>query len=427
MVRAGWVQEPAYKAEDFNKPEVPQAFTGRFYAGIQTGISILETKLLGSRGAGGTLQADFGDEGWASSIFAGYGLYVGNWYLALEADVGKGSGGWSHAHVPAQRVFSLSRDYEYGLSAIIGRSFVGGTMIYGKAGVVAAQFNTDYQLNEPPAEGVSDRRTEAGIRVGLGGTAPITQNLAVRVEHTYSAFSSYDIPCCIRPAGGMPDNFTNDEAITSFGLLYTLGGIPVAMTSAHLNYSGPYVGGQVGHDALSTWTTGPRDAGTTLTANFGDLGFTGGVFGGYGIQFGKVYLGGELDAELSKTHSGHERDGGGRSFLVDKQWTAGASLRAGYVVNDTALLYARLGVVGTHFGVDFVSGGGKAFSESHTKAGLRFGGGMEFPVSDDFIVRLDYTHTMYPEFSMTGPGKPDTYRPKEDLFRLGVLHNFDAN
>ena len=55
MVRAGLVQEAAYKDEDFKKPEVPRDSQGRFYVGAQTGISNVETKLLGSRGNGGTL------------------------------------------------------------------------------------------------------------------------------------------------------------------------------------------------------------------------------------------------------------------------------------------------------------------------------------------------------------------------------------
>lgn len=425
MVTAGLVQEPAYKAEDFKRPEVPLDAQGRFFVGAQTGIGNLETKLEGSRGSNGTLQADFGDESWASSVFGGYGVYLGSWYLALEADVGKSTDGWNHDHTPGERVYSVRRDWEYGLSGVIGRTFTGGTMLYGKAGVVAAEFETDYQLNR---RGTNDRRTEPGIRVGFGATAPITPELAVRMEHTYSAFSSYEIDCCISPAStGTPDNFTNDEAITSFGLVYTFGGVPGAMTSANINYQGFYVGGQVGHDAQSVWTTGPRDSGTTLTANFGDLGYTGGAFGGYGMQLGSFYVGGELEADLAKVHGDHEREGGGRTFAVEKQWSYGASVRAGYVVNNTALLYARVGVVQTRFKVDF-SRGSNSLSSNYDETGLRFGGGMEFPVSDDFIVRLDYTHTSYPQFDMVTPpdSEVEQFRPKDDLFRLGILHQFAA-
>jgi hypothetical protein len=58
MIRAGLIQEPAYKDEDFKKPEVPSDIQGRFYVGFQTGLTNLETKLQGPRGSAGTLQAD---------------------------------------------------------------------------------------------------------------------------------------------------------------------------------------------------------------------------------------------------------------------------------------------------------------------------------------------------------------------------------
>lgn len=421
-IRAGLVQEPAYKDSDFAKPEVPRDTQGRFYVGLKTGLTNLETKLQGSRGASGTLQADFGDEGWATGGFAGYGIYIGDWFLALEADLSKASGAWSHTHVPDERIFSVSRGVEYGLSGLIGRSFTGGTMLYGKAGVAAARFDTDYQLQQM---GVQDRRTESGIRVGIGGSAPLTPDLGVRLEHTFSAFKSYDISCCIKPPSGSPDNFTNDEVMTSVGLVYTFGGVPGAMKSANINYRGFYVGGQVGNDALQTWTTGPRESGTTLTTTFSDLGYTAGLFGGYGFQFGKLYLGGEVEAELGKSHSDHEREGGGRSFSLEKQWSYGASVRAGYVVNDTALLYGRVGIVETRFQVDYARGN-NSLSTQYTKAGLRFGGGMEFPTSNNLIVRLDYTHTSYPQFSLTTPpdGEVEQYHPKDDMFRVGLLGQF---
>ncbi len=424
MIRAGIVQEPAYKDEDFKRAEVPNDVQGRFYVGVQTGLTNLETKLQGPRGNGGTLQADFGDEGWAGGVLAGYGLYMGDWFLGLEADLTDATGGWDHTHVPNERIFSVSREWEYGLSGVIGRSFKGGTMLYGKAGVVAARFATDYQLRN---KGTQDRRTEPGIRVGIGGFAPITPALGVRLEHTYSAFNSYDIDCCIVPAGGTPDNFTNDETMTSAALVYTFGAVPGAVQSANIDYRGFYAGGQVGHDALSTWSTGPRESNTTLTANFGDLGYTAGLFGGYGFQLNNLYFGGELEAELAKAHSDHERIGGGQSFSLEKQWTYGASARAGYVLNNTALLYGRIGLVETRFQLDYARGN-NSLSAQYTKSGVRFGGGMEFPASDNLIVRLDYTHTSYPQFSLTTPpgGDVQQYRPKDDLFRIGLLGQFSS-
>ena len=142
--------------------------------------------------------------------------------------------------------------------------------------------------------------------------------------------------------------------------------------------------------------TGPRDGGTTRTADFGDLGYTGGAFGGYGLQFGNFYVGGELEAELGKVHSNQERVGGGRSFVTEKQWSYGASLR-GRLCGEQH----RAALCPRRRGADPLSTSTSpaaiiVFPMHYDETGLRFGGGMEFPVADDFIVRLDYTHTSYP-------------------------------
>ena len=69
MLTAGLAQEPAYKAEDFKKPDVPlPQLRAVSSLAFQTGIGNLETKLQGSRGNNGTLKADFGDDTWARRV-----------------------------------------------------------------------------------------------------------------------------------------------------------------------------------------------------------------------------------------------------------------------------------------------------------------------------------------------------------------------
>jgi opacity protein-like surface antigen len=424
MIRAGLVQEPAYKPADFQEPDVTKDFQGRFYAGVKGGVANVATMLQGSRGSGGNLQADFGDEGWAGGGLAGYGLYMGDWYLAVEGELDKTGGGWTHQHIPSNRIFSVSSDYSYGFSGTIGRSFNGGTMLYAKGGLVFTDFLTSYQFGSDSSQG---SHTEPGLSVGFGASAPLTPELAIRLEHTYTSYRDYNINCCVKPAGGTPDNFSNYETMTSLGLVYTFGGDPHAIKSADVNYRGFYLGGQAGQDATSTWSNGPRESGTTLTATFGDLGYTAGLFGGYGIQANQFYLGGELEAELGKTNSDHESDPSGRHFAVEKQWDVGASVLGGYVVNRTALLYGRVGVAETRFQADY-STGDNAVSTPYTLAGLRFGGGVAFPVSNNVFVRADYTHTAYPGFNLVATPKDiENYQPKDDLFRVGLFYKFPSN
>lgn len=424
MLRAGLVQEPAYKPDDLLKPDITRDSQGRFYAGVKTGVNNVQTMLFGSRGSGGSNQADFGDEGWAGGALAGYGIYLSDWYLGLEAELDKNSGGWTHQHVPGERVFSVSTDYSYGFSGTIGHSFAGGTMLYGKGGINFADFLTSYQLG---SDGSQMHRVEPGLNVGFGASAPLTPELAIRLEHTYASYRDYNIDCCVKPKGGTPDNFSNYETLTSLGLVYTFGGDPQATKSADVSYRGFYLGGQGGQDALSMTNSGPRDAGTALTAHYGDLGYTAGLFGGYGAQLDQFYVGGELEAEISKTHADHERDPSGRHSAVERQWDYGASVLGGYVVNRTALLYGRVGIAETRYQVDYATGD-KNISAPYDLAGLRFGGGIAFPMWNNVFVRAEYTHTAYPAFNLVATPKDTEYfQPKDDLFRVGVLYQFSAN
>lgn len=424
MLRAGLVQEPAYKPDDLLKPDVTIDSQGRFYAGLKTGVSNVQTMLMGSRGSGGSNQADFGDEGWAGGAFAGYAFYFADWYLAVEGELDKTSGGWTHQHVPNERVFSVTTDYSFGFSGAIGHSFAGGTMLYAKGGMNFADFLTNYQLGADSSQG---HRTEPGLSVGFGASAPLTPQLAVRLEHTYTSYRDYNINCCVKPAGGTPDNFSNYETLTSIGLVYTFGGDPQATKSADVNYRGFYLGLQGGQDAMSTSNSGPRDAGTTLTANYGDLGYTAGVFGGYGAQIDQFYVGGELEVEIGKTNSDHERDPSGRHSAVEKEWDCGASVLGGYVVNQTALLYGRVGVAETRFQANYATGD-KNISAPFNVAGLRFGAGVAFPMANNVFVRAEYTHTAYPAFNLVAtPKDTEYYQPADDLFRVGVLYQFSAN
>ena len=428
MFRAGAVQAAVYKPDDFKKPEVPQEIRRTFYVGFQTGPTVVGTKLQGSRGNAGSLQADFAGDGWVGSILAGYGVYLGDWFLGLEADIGKGSGGWNHANVPNERVFSVSQQLSYGLSVLAGRTFQGGTMLYGKAGVTASRFDTDYELHSDSAH---QRQTQGGLRIGMGGSVPITRQLSLRLEHTFAAFESYSINCCVEPPrpDAERDNFTNDETRTTVGLIYQFGAdsksvVPVSKT----NFGGFYGGLQVGHEALWTRTTGPRESGRTLTADFGDTGFTGGIFAGYGRQLANIYIGGELEAELAKTTWDHLREPSGRTYSLENDGTFGASVRAGYVVNDTALLYARFGAVQSQLNVDYQRGNNNVSARDFV-TGVRFGAGMEFPASESVFLRLDYTHTNYSRTSLITPPdqEMESYKSQTDLFRFGVLRRFQPH
>ena len=87
-----------------------------------------------------------------------------------------------------------------------------------------------------------------------------------------------------------------------------------------------------------------------------------------------LFVGLEADIEFADHNFDLERQGGGRQVKVQKQWSYGVGLRAGYVVGRAALVYGRAGFVETDFKTDYATEGGVNLSQSRLKPGLRVGG-----------------------------------------------------
>ncbi len=425
MVRIGRTQDPAYAPGALDAADVAQPRSGGLYIGVKAGHIAPETKLAGERGNGGTLEADFGDRGFAGGAFVGYGFVLGDWYAGIEADVTEGDADWNHQRTPGGRVFSVERNEAYGLSALFGRYMAGGSMLYTRAGVVFTETDTQYETNEnAPGQQFARSATDFGLRFGVGGSVPLSERLAFRLEYEYAAFDDYRI------GPGAGDVFANDESGAWIGLAYHFGPVaPVSTTATTIDFSGWSWGLTIGHGALGSQTTGDRDAGSVLVADFSDTGVTGGVFAGYALAFGPVLIAGDVEAEYSDANWDHERDPTGRSFAVSKKDSFGAGLRVGYAFNDAALLYARVGVVNTRFDLEY-DRGNRNLSEDERATGIRYGLGMELPASQNLAIRLDYSFTDYGTLSLNTPaqgGSPagtETYETTESLFRMGSVFRY---
>ncbi len=392
------------------------------YVGVRGGVSSLATMLDGPRqGPNGSLTADFGDFGLSGSVVGGIAVDIAKWSLGLEADIGLADVDWDHSRLPGGRVFSVDRNENFGMSGLIGRRLSGGSLLYGRAGVRLANFTTNYERT-----GNTARRdeTELGFEYGVGVRAPVSSNISLSMEYVHSAFDDYALG-----VGGnnLPDRFANTESAVRFGASYHFNPIPREVEPAvSYNFAGGYWGLQVGHGGFASRTTGARLAegvppvDSILNADFGDTGFTFGGLAGYNFQTGSFVYGAEIDAELAQQQWDHFRQPNGRVFSVEKVASLGASVRAGYAVSSNALVYGRVGVVGSLFDTDF-SNSGFSGSQEQWRTGLRFGGGIEVPVSDSIAVRLDYTFTDYGTHVLATPPGDERYDTQESLFRLGGI------
>lgn len=422
MGRIGIETEDAFSEEELaNAPGVDNT---DIYLGVRGGVTSLMTLLDGERqpGQSGRLTADFGSFGLTGDIFGGIGVDIARWYVGLEADASLSDARWDHSRLPGGRVFSVRREESFGGALLAGRRLDSGALAYGRAGVRGSTFDTRYA-----SAGSSSAETETrlGFEYGVGTRVPVSDHFSIGMEYVHAVFDDY----LMAPGNGEPDAFGNSESTARISAAWHFNPIPRSADAATpRDFGGTYWGLQVGHGGLSSFTTGDRQAegvpptASVLNADFGDTGFTAGLLVGHNLQMGQFVLGGEIDAELAQQEWNHERDPSGRDFSIEKVASASASVRAGVILNDAALAYARVGVTGSYFDIDFDNPSPNTpVTSENWRAGLRYGGGLEVPVDDSLALRFDYTFTDYGTLSLLTPSGLETYDTTESLFRLGAI------
>lgn len=414
MLSVGADLDPAFGSDD---PAAGISADG-FYIGAFGADGAVLSAVDGPRGGGaGTLVADFGGFGQSAGLFGGYRAMIGDFALGVEIEGEVSNADWQHL---GGRTFSVDRQNSIAASALLGHETANGVLLYGRAGVASTEFESRYERGGNATE-LSER--EFGPRVAVGAEFPVGSRISGRMEYTYTSYDDYAIGA---PLGANDDDFANTEAMARFGMVYHFGAGDEDETMP-VDFSGPYAGVQVGHGTLVTENVGlrPNDAAPDflLDVTRSGQGLTGGPFAGYGEVFDGVYLGVEAEAELSNANWNIERDPDRRVYSVEKKGSVGGSVRAGYVLNESVLLYLRGGVVGTRFETDYATPAGSV-EQSEFQAGARFGGGVEFALNEDFRMRLDYTRTIYPSYTVTNPLGTDSFDTDENLFRLGVAYRF---
>lgn len=415
----GAALDPRY---DKDRATLARQGSGGFYAGLQMGDLAVLTKTDSVRGAGGSLTAGFGDHGPAGGIFAGYRGSYGALVLGAELEAEFADPSWRHL---GGREFGVSRGNAYALSGIMGLRTERDALLYGRFGVIAAEFDSFYRRGNAVPVAMTDRKT--GLLFGVGAEVPLAGQLSGRMEYQLRAYEDYPIGV---PPGVDDDNFATTESLVRFGLVYAFGGGAKPETAAQaVDFSGAYAGAQIGHGTLQSDNIGPRVPGNpanpvfTLAATRAGQGFTGGFYGGYGYQTGRFYIGAEAEAEWSSKDWNIERSPTGRVYSMQKTSTVGVGLRMGYVLSDAVLLYGRIGMVRSTFDMDYRFGGG-IFDRTQTLDGVRVGGGIEVPINDKTHFRLDYTQTEYDGHAINYGVGIDRFDTTERLFRIGVTRRF---
>jgi outer membrane immunogenic protein len=158
------------------------------------------------------------------------------------------------------------------------------------------------------------------------------------------------------------------------------------------NWSGPYLGGQLGYQWGNT------------------SGIAGGVRGGYNWQTGAFVLGGEADLNVSGAQDRFA------TWKFSNPWFGTVRGRLGYAFSNV-LVYGTLGLA---FGGGHLELGGARETRVHT--GWTAGAGMEVALTDAWSARAEYLYVDLSDrpYGLTGM----SHGVESSLFRIGVNYRF---
>lgn len=177
-------------------------------------------------------------------------------------------------------------------------------------------------------------------------------------------------------------------------------------------FNGPFVGVQAGwnQDDLGTPSTPLGDVAVGRSQDS----LSGGVFAGYDYKISpRVVLGAEAGVQFGADDS-IVRDTGATRVTVDPKRSIDLTARAGYLVTDDTLLYARGGYTNARVKTSVENAAGIR-SASANRDGWLLGGGIEHALSDNVSARAEYRYSDLSE----GDGKFDRHQA---LF--GIAYRF---
>jgi opacity protein-like surface antigen len=194
--------------------EAPAEFGG-FYAGAQIGAGTLAADNVGPRPSASTqrftLDVSRAATTVSGGVFAGWGTVVDGLYLGAEAEADLNAGDWNIERSAPGRIFSMTRRGGAGLSARVGWAWDDAFLLYARGGANWGRFDTDYTYR-----GTTTNRTDtlAGLSLGLGVEAPLSDSISIRAEYVQTRYHGFDLDF-----GDGIDSFDPRDGRFRFGLL----------------------------------------------------------------------------------------------------------------------------------------------------------------------------------------------------------------
>jgi len=184
-----------------------------------------------------------------------------------------------------------------------------------------------------------------------------------------------------------------------FAVGITVAGLAVLSASTALagptppayNWTGFYVGGTVGGNWQNVNYGAPSLNGTVTPSSL-----YGGILGGYNYQFGRNWVVG-VETDFGFLNANNTSVISGTSISTKSSWEDFLRVRAGFLVNPHWLVYGTAGVAFTNQTISVLSD-----SDSFTRTGFVFGGGVETVLRGSWTLRGEYVGTLYGSHTFIG-------------------------
>jgi len=202
----------------------------------------------------------------------------------------------------------------------------------------------------------------------------------------------------------------------------------VVVVDSAYNWSGVYVGGQVGYVVDGSADYNYLDAqGTTYDYGNDPDGFIGGAYVGYNYQFSNnIVLGGEADivwGDLKDSDLAPGDEDYSAETKID--WMGSARVRLGYAF-DRFLPYVTGGVAFGNANFEERNLGDFYGKADLDLTGWTLGAGAEYALTDNWILRGEYRYTEFGEEDFTSEESTDEYSVNIHThdFRIGAAYKF---
>lgn len=344
----------------------------------------------------------------------------------------------------------------------------GGYLFYLTGGAAWAGVRETNQVQIDDAVDQSTfRKTLGGWALGGGIEGRLAGNWTVKLEYLHldlgSTTATSHLSGSVGGAGFDTTQTVNShwsDNIVRVGLNYRLwnapptsNAIPVSQPAAPWDWTGFYLGINGGYGLASSSfrqyeTLNPAflPPGNNIVSSFVDqkLGASGGVVGGqggYNLQFDRVVVGLEADAQWTNqvdTGCGMSCVPGAPNPVTQKlNWFGTLRARLGWAGQDYLLYATAGGALGEIQETDEVVGGvaltNNIANFKQTRGGWVAGGGIEARLFGNWTGKVEYLHldlgTMTNSFALADPfslALATKSSFKDDIFRIGLNYRFDT-